>query len=409
MTRIKHLVTVVARRTAIVGSLVAIAACTIVVPPPPKDKKVVVVEVPGKVPPKPIPLEAHALFVMNLHQSSANLSQYYVTIASALIAGLTERGINVARWAVIPTYPGAEGMKLLFGAQAPTAPPTLPPIPGFGGAGGSFSTGSAGASGSGPIPLPAFDNAAPTIPPDLPAVPTLPNGTDIVTTLQKLAATGKYDGIGTTNEAEGVIRTGTHLVEARLPADLGGLDGAAFFDRPRSLFLVIYLQPLARKCAMSSSDCTVDGRSPADIFTEANPDGTAAWLHFATGGIPIKQVVHVAIDTKEGESAVDFRTRCKLVNGFPANLLDVMEPSPTQYFDPLVAALNTANKGSGQAGDLCNLLGEIGLPQPAQRTTLNALVNSIASMAGPAPDTTSPDPTPTPTPTPTPIPPPLAP
>jgi hypothetical protein len=398
MTRIKHVVTGVVSRIAIAGSLMATAACTIVVPPPPKEKKVVVVEVPGKDPPKPVPLEAHALFVMNLHQSSANLSQYYVTIASSLIAGLTERGINVARWAVIPTYPGAEGMKLLFGAQTPTAPPTLPPIPGFGGAGGSTSArGSADASGLGgsfgPIPAPAFDNAAPTIPPDLPAVPTLPNGTDIVTTLQKLAATGKYDGIGTTNEAEGVIRTGTHLVEARLPADLGGLDGAAFFDRPRSLFLVIYLQPLARKCAMSSSDCTVDGRSPAEIFTEANPDGTAAWLHFATGGIPIKQVVHVAIDTKEGESAVDFRTRCKLVNGFPANLLDVMEPSPTQYFDPLVAALNTANKGSGQAADLCNLLGEIGLPQPTQRTTLNALVNSIASMAGPAPDTTSPNPT----------------
>jgi hypothetical protein len=403
MTRIKHLVTGVVSWTAIVASLMATDACTIVVPPPPKDKKVVVVEVPGKTPPKPIPLEAHALFVMNLHQSSANLSQYYVTISSAIIAGLTERGINVARWAVVPTYPGAEGMKLLFGAQAPTTPPTLPPIPGFGGAGGNITgigfDGSTGLGGSlGPIPAPAFDNAVPTIPPDLPAVPTLPNGTDIVTTLQKLAATGQYDGIGTTNEAEGVVRTGAHLVEARLPADLGGLDGAAFFDRPRSLFLVIYLQPLARKCSMSSSDCAVDGRSPADIFTEANPDGTAAWLHFATGGIPIKQVVQVAIDTKELESAADFRTRCKLVNGFPSNLLDVMEPSPTQYFDPLVTALNAANKGTGQAADLCNLLGEIGLPQPTQRKTLNALVNSIASMAGPAPDTTSPTPTTTPDP-----------
>ena len=91
---------------------------------------------------------------------------------------------------------------------------------------------------------------------------------------------------------------------------------------------------------------------------------------------------------------MDFRARCKLVNGFPPNLLDVMEPSQTQYFDPLVGALNAANKGTGQGADLCNLFGEIGLTDPTQRKSLNALVNSIASMAGPAPDTTSPDPTP---------------
>jgi hypothetical protein len=229
----------------------------------------------------------------------------------------------------------------------------------------------------------------PGLPTDLPAVPTLPNGTDIVTTLRQLAATGKYDGIGTTNEAEGVVRTGQHLVEARLPPDLGGLDGAAFFDRPRSLFMVIYLQPLARKCGMSSASCAVDGRSPADIFTATNPDGTAAWLHFATGGIPLGQVVHVAIDTKEGEPTDVFRKRCTAINGFPTNLLDVMEPSPALYFDPLIAALNAAHSGTGQTGDLCSMLGELGLDDPTQRTSVNRLVNSIASMPGPAPDTTT--------------------
>ena len=382
----------VAAWTALVGLLVA-SACTIVVPPPPEKTKTVVIQVPGKEPPKPKPVEAHALFVMNLHQSSANLADYYVTIADALIAGLAARGINVARWAVIPTYPGADGMKLLFGAQTPTDPPTLPPIPGFGGAGGATITdgvgGNNGPAPSVPLPAPASDTAAPIIPPDLPAVPTLPDGTDIVTTLRKLAASGKYDGIGTTNEAEGVIRTGQHLVEARLPPELGGLDGAAFFDRPRSLFLVIYLQPLERKCGMSSASCAVDGRSPAEIFTATNPDGTAAWLHFATGGIPLGQVVHVAIDTKEGEPTDAFRTRCKAINGFPANLLDVMEPSPALYFDPLTAALNAAHSGTGQSGDLCSMLGELGLSDPTQRKSVNRLVNSIASMAGPAPDTTT--------------------
>jgi hypothetical protein len=373
---------------ALAGTSLA-AGCTIVVPTPKeKPPKIIVVDT-GKKPPPPKPVEAHALFVMNLHQSSANLAQYYVTIADALIAGLATRGINVARWAVIPTYPGADGMKLLFGAQTPTTPPTLPPIPGFGGAGGgSASDGLGGSLGIPPIPAPAFDTITPTLPPDLPAVPTLPNGKDIVTALQELAATGKYDGIGTTNEAEGVVRTGSHLVEARLPPDLGGLDGAAFFDRPRSLFLVIYLQPLARKCGMSSASCTVDGHSPAEIFTETNPDGTAAWLHFATGGIPLGQVVHVAIDTSEGETAEAFRGRCTAINGFPTNLLDVMEPSPELYFDPLTAALNAAHSGTGQTGDLCSMLGELGL-EATQRKSVNRLINSIASMAGPAPDTTT--------------------
>ncbi|HET6146925.1 MAG TPA: hypothetical protein VFH68_05295 [Polyangia bacterium] len=384
---------------ALAGALLA-ADCTIVVPPPPKEKPPVVIIDPGKQPPKPKPVEAHALFVMNLHQSSANLAQYYVTIADALIAGLATRGVNVARWAVVPTYPGAEGMKLLFGAQTPTDPPTLPPIPGFGGAGGGRAMDGFGGTSGGPpippIPAPAFDTTSPTPPPDLPAIPTLPNGTDIVTALQQLAATGKYDGIGTTNEAEGVIRTGNHLVEAHLPPDLGGLDGAAFFDRPRNLFMVIYLQPLARKCGMSSASCAVDGRSPGDIFTETKPDGTAAWLHFATGGIPLGQVVHVAIDTKEGEPADVFRKRCTMINGFPTNLLDVMEPSPALYFDPLTAALNAAHPGTGQSGDLCSLLGELGLTDPAQRTSVNRLINSIASMAGSAPDTTTDTTTPPP-------------
>ena len=100
----------------------------------------------GGNPPPPLqPLEAHALFVMNLHQSSANLAPYYVTVADALLAGLATRGINVIRWAVVPTYPGADGMKLLFGAQTP---PTFQPIPGLDGGLIGTSNGTGGATGT---------------------------------------------------------------------------------------------------------------------------------------------------------------------------------------------------------------------------------------------------------------------
>lgn len=300
-------------------------------------------------------------------------------------------------------------MKLLLGAQAPV---TLQPIPGIDGGSIGISNGLAGASGGSgtggytgyrdaglglpPIPLPSPPPADTTptappivVPPDLPAVPTLPNGTDIVTDLQKLAATGNYDGMNTTSEAAGVVAVGSHLVAAQLPPELGGLDGAAFFDRPRSLFIVFYMQPLSRKCSLGTPDCMVDGRSPDQIFTETGADGTATWLHFAKGGMPIGQVVHVALSTKEGETPDAFRARCKAINGFPPDLFDVMEPSSTSYFDPLLDDLNAAHNGTGQGADLCELLGELTLTDPAQRKALNLLVNSIAKQAGPAPDTTT--------------------
>jgi hypothetical protein len=408
MTRVER--TTGMNRVWAVSLLLAVGACTIVVPPPPDDmtktRTVVIMKGTGS-PPPPKALEAHALFVMNLHQSSANLAPYYVTVADALLAGLALRGLNVVRWAVVPTYPGADGMKLLLGAQAPV---TLQPIPGLDGGAIGIPTGAGGATGYGyggstgardagasyppPLPLPAPADTTPTlppivVPPDLPAVPTLPNGTDIVTDLQKLAASGNYDGMNTTSEAAGVVTVGSHLVAAQLPPELGGLDGAAFFDRPRSLFIVIYMQPLSRKCSLGTSDCLVDGRSPDQIFTESGADGTATWLHFAKGGMPIGQVVHVALSTKEGETPAAFRARCKAINGFPPDLFDVMEPSSTSYFDPLLDALNTAHNGTGQGADLCELLGELTLTDPTQRKALNLLVNSIAKQAGPAPDTTT--------------------
>ncbi len=408
MTRVERTMGMNTLRGAASLLLVAVGACTIVVPAPDdmtKTRTVVIMKGTGS-PPPPKPLEAHALFVMNLHQSSANLAPYYVTVADALLAGLATRGLNVVRWAVVPTYPGTDGMKLLLGAQTPV---TLQPIPGLDGGSIGISSGSGGATGYGaggsigtrdggmhptPLPIPAPADTTPTVPPgvlppDLPAVPTLPNGTDIVTDLQKLAASGNYDGMNTTSEASGVVTVGSHLVAAQLPPELGGLDGAAFFDRPRSLFIVVYMQPLSRKCNLGTADCMVDGRSPDQIFTESGADGTATWLHFANGGIPIDQVVHVALSTKEGETPDAFRARCKAINGFPPDLFDVMEPSSTSYFDPLLDALNSAHSGTGQGADLCELLGELSLIDPTQRKALNLLVNAIAKQAGPAPDTTT--------------------
>jgi hypothetical protein len=359
----------------------AAAGCTIVVPPGGGNgdggdggKKPMPFPVPTADVKPPKIIEAHLLFVMNLHQSSANLAPDYGQLATTLVAGLEQRGIDVVRWAVVPTYPGQDGLRLLLGQAALSSGGTTRITP---------PTNLIPDAGSFPIPLPGGGPPADLAPPTYPD-PT-GQGTDIISTLQQLAASGRFDGIGTTNEAEGTVRVGQHLVDAQLPPELGGLDGTAFFDRPRNLFIVVYLQPLARRCALADANCHVDGRSPADIFTETNADRTATWLHFASGGIPIDQVVHVAIATKEGESPDAFRARCGAVNGFPKALFDVMEPSGNLYFDPLMTALNQANPGTGQAADLCDLLGELSRDE-LHRPSMNRLVNSISAMAGSAPN-----------------------
>lgn len=351
-------------RFTTVAALLLAGSCTVVVPGPGSGPG------PGGgpdgdyTPPPPKPVEADLLFVINLDQSSANMAPHYAGefdtpgIADSLIEGLSLIGVNVTHWAVIPAYPPAGGGIRLLDGGGPgfSVPMIIQPGP--------------GAPGGAPDGAAAPSNTSVTT-------------TDVATQLQLLAATGNYDGPGSVSEAEGIVPVGQALDDAHLPPELGGIDGQAFFDRPRNLFVVVYLQPLARRCNLTDPQCQIGGRSPADIFTASAPDGTASWLHYASGGMPVQQIVHVAIATTEGESPDGFIQRCSGVNGFPKALLDVMEPSPTSYFKPLLAALNAANPGTGQSADLCDLLGEL-QPDSTVHPVMDRLVDSIAAMAGPA-------------------------
>jgi hypothetical protein len=139
---------------------------------------------------------------------------------------------------------------------------------------------------------------------------------------------------------------------------LGGIERSALFDRPRDLFIIVYLQPLPRRCAMDSATCLVDGRKPSDIFLDTDASGAAAWLNFNGPGMPIGQLLHVAIATSEQESLDSFRTRCAKVPGFPQTLFDVVAPSQNAYFTPLANALDAVHPGTGSIGDFCELIGE---------------------------------------------------
>jgi hypothetical protein len=199
---------------------------------------------------------------------------------------------------------------------------------------------------------------------------------DLAVALKLLASSGRFDGDDETSEPKNLIGFGRGLELAPLPAELGGLSRSALFDKPRDLFLIVYLQPLDRHCAIGSAACLIDGRPLADILVETNADGGLTWLNFAQGSIRPEQVVHVAIATKEGEGIEAFRTRCSKVPGFPQNLFDVMAPATNLYFTPLMLALNSAHRGVGHIGDFCELIGSA--PQDA----IKKLGNSVAAVVG---------------------------
>ena len=346
--------------------LAATAGCTIVTPDSPDGSMPKTVFVPIKQPekkpdalPPPQPLEANVLYVANLARSSANLSQQYASIILGLGAYFQSVQLKVANMGLIATYGDQFGPRLLLGqrADAASAPSSLALL-------GLLA---AGADAG----LTNYQSLLPLIGPTLGNI----DPGDLQAALQLLASSGNFDGDGQTSEAANLIGFGQGLNGYALPPELGGIDRSAFFDTPRDLFIVIYLQPLPRRCALSSADCTVDGRSPTDIFLDTNADGTASWLSFASGGIPPSRVVQASIATPEGEDENSFVAACKSVNGFPLNDLDVIGPSPNAYFGPLMQALNAANPGTGQSADLCTLMGS--MPDAA----IKALGNGIAAVA----------------------------
>ena len=347
------------------ASLTASAGCTIVTPAspdggPPKIKLVPfpVVIRPDALPP-PKALEASVLYVANLQRSSANLSGQYAAIITELGAYLQSVGLNVVNMGLIATYGDQFGPRLLLGQQAAnqSSPSSLALL------GLLASEADAGITN--------YQTLLPLLGPTLGNI----DPSDLQPALQLLASSGNFDGDGQTSEAANLIGFGQGLNAFALPPELGGIDRSAFFDMPHDLFIVVYLQPLARRCALSSDACNVNGQSPTDIFTATDGNGGASWLSFASGSITPSRVVQVSIATGEGQSETDFEAHCKAVPGFPLNDLDVIGPSPNAYFGPLMTALNTANPGTGQSGDFCTLIGS--KPEAA----IKALGSSVAALA----------------------------
>jgi hypothetical protein len=352
----------------LLASFSAAAGCTIITPPSPDGgtmTKIKIVPVPfpprpDALPPPP-PLEASILFVANLQRSSANLSLQYATIMTGFMNYLTSKGLSIANMGLIPTYGDQFGPRLLLGrsaANASSAPSSLALL------GLLAAEADAGVTD--------YQTLLKLVGPMLGNI----DDSDLQPVLQLLASSGNFDGDGQTCEAQNLIAFGQGLNSATLPPELGGIDRSAFFDSPRDLFIVVYLQPLARRCALPSDACNVNGRSPPDIFLDTDGTGGVTWLSFSSGtSISPSQVVQVAITTAEGQNETDFESKCKAVTGFPLSLFDVIGPSANLYFTPLMAALNAAHPGTGQSGDFCQLIGS--MPTAA----IQNLGSSVAALA----------------------------
>jgi len=325
------------------AAFVTATGCTVVAPPNPDASMTMIIPIPIRPDalPPPRPLKASVLVVANLDRSSANLADRYAAVMTGLGAYLQSVGLELENMGLIATYGDHWGPRLLLGRRAGATPsPSLQLL--------------LSAALGGNINIQDYDHLLPLIGSTLGNI----SDEDLAAALKLLASSGNFDGDGVTSEAKNVIEFGRGLGGEPLSAVQGGIERSALFDRPRDLFIVLYLQPLPRRCALATTDCLVDGRSPADIFTETKPDGTAAWLNFNGTGVLPDQVLHVAIATKEQEDLSAFRTRCMKVPGFPTTLFDVIAPSPNAYFGPLTGLLNNANRGTGTIGDFCELIGE---------------------------------------------------
>jgi hypothetical protein len=344
-------------------ALVTFSGCTIVTPPG-KDggTKIIKVPVPIQIRPDALPpppaLEASVLFVANLQRSSANLSGQYASLMTQFLGDLPH-GLTVVNMGLIATYGDTFGPRLLLGRSAANqqSPSTLALL------GLLAQEADAGVTNYNTL-LPLIGGTLGNI-----------DDADLQPALQLLAGSGNFDGDATTPEAQNLIHFGEGLNAFSLPPELGGIDRSAFFDSPHDLFIVVYLQPLPRRCALGSAACNVDGRSPSDIFLDTDAYGGATWLQFTSGSIAPNKIVQVAIATSEGESESAFESRCMAVPGFPQNEFDVIGPSPNAYFTPLMAALNAANPGTGQTGDFCTLIGT------KADATMRSLASSVASLA----------------------------
>lgn len=157
------------------------------------------------------------------------------------------------------------------------------------------------------------------------------------------------------------------------PPELGGTSGLRIFGAPPSIVLVIHIDERARRTAYSACP------SAARLGTRAKVDGKpdrAGWLQYIGDGVPADRVIHWFITTDELVDRDSFVTRCKRYDGFPADVLDIIDPSQEALFGPLQRELDHS-AGRAVGIPLCQALSQTEMVK-----FMKAEIHKIAEIAG---------------------------
>lgn len=150
-------------------------------------------------------------------------------------------------------------------------------------------------------------------------------------------------------------------------------DARAYFSEPTDGFVILYFSASPRRCAMGSSSCAIEGTDPVDYFTDTDGAGVT-WLELPGGAsLPRGKVFHGAIVTAENVDYQTFYDTCSTLPNFPVAKLDVMQPSPDEFFGPFVDEVNAAG-GVAHYTDLCDAMSR------RMETSVSQIAAAIRSM-----------------------------
>lgn len=128
-------------------------------------------------------------------------------------------------------------------------------------------------------------------------------------------------------------QTGANLADevTRYPPQLPGTSGRRIFGYAPDLVLVVHLDGLERRSGFGDPGCTEARLALGGVAA----DGGVAWLAYQGPNPPPNLTAHWMLATPESVDRATFVRACRQVDGFPADVLDLLEPSPRAVYGPL--------------------------------------------------------------------------
>ncbi len=162
----------------------------------------------------------------------------------------------------------------------------------------------------------------------------------------------------------------------RYPETLPGVSGRRIFGDAPDLVLWVHIDSLARRSGAEDAAC-----SEAWRLAEVDADGRSPWLRYADGHPDADRVFHWFVATDEGVDRETFADRCRRLEGFPTEVLDVLEPSARPLYTPIAQAIDAERSGHAPLLGLCSLLS----PSLRDDFLLDRILG-LARSAGATPD-----------------------